>query len=78
MCPFDEDKIIKMNTKTGEIFELKEGESLKDLAAKLGGSEKDFVALGKLPDENCPVCKGLGRKKLGLFSRRYKPCDCTK
>ena len=67
-----------MDTRTGQIYNLEEGETLKDLAAKLGGVEKDFVSLGKLPDATCPFCKGRGYRKRGILSRRYKPCDCTK
>jgi hypothetical protein len=67
-----------MDTRTGKIYELEKGESLKDLAAKLGGVEKDFVALGKLPDIVCPKCCGTGVIRRGFFSKRFKPCDCTK
>ncbi len=64
-----------MDTRTGQIYEA---ESAAALAKKLGTDESDIVMLDKLPSATCRHCSGTGRRKAGLFSRRYKPCRCTK
>lgn len=67
-----------MDTSTGKIYELNESESVKQLARRLGLEEKNMVELGKLPDETCRKCGGKGYKRRGMFSKRFKPCECTK
>lgn len=67
-----------MDTRTGKIYELNKGEDVAKLAKKLGADEGDFVRLDKAPDETCRFCHGTGRKRAGIFSRRFKPCRCTR
>lgn len=64
-----------MDTRTGKIYEA---ENAAALAKKLGVDESDIVMLDKLPDGTCRHCNGTGRKRAGMFSRRFKPCRCTK
>lgn len=64
-----------MDTRTGKIYEA---ESAAALAKKLGADESDIVMLDKLPEAECRHCHGTGRRRAGLFSRRFKPCRCTK
>lgn len=66
-----------MDTRTGKIHELN-GRTLEQLAGDEGGKEGDFVPLLRLPDGTCAKCKGTGSVRAGLFSRRFKPCRCTK
>lgn len=64
-----------MDTRTGLIYEA---ESAAALAKKLGTDEGNIVMLDQLPSGACRRCHGTGRMKAGMFSRRYKPCRCTK
>lgn len=66
-----------MDQKTGQIVSIPAGMSLADYARSEGRNPNDFKALRCLPDGTCAICKGKGYKKRGLFSRRFKPCDCT-
>ena len=66
-----------MDMRTGLIHELKEGETLETLAAQLGGKPKDFVPVARRADGVCPKCKGTGAVRRGLFSKRFKPCECV-
>ena len=66
-----------MDTRTGQIYQLEEGESPKDLADRLGAQESDIVALERLPKITCSKCRGKGYVKKGLLSKRFKPCKCT-
>ena len=67
-----------MDTRTGLIHQLVPGETLDDLARRLNAEPSDVVMLDQLPSGACRRCHGTGRMKAGLFSRRYKPCRCTK
>lgn len=64
-----------MDTRTGQIYEA---ESAAVLAKKLGCKEGDIAMLDKLPDNGCRKCHGTGKRRAGMFSRRFKPCRCTK
>jgi hypothetical protein len=64
-----------MDTRTGLIYEA---ESAAALAKKLGADEGDIVMLDKLPEGTCRKCHGTGSARAGMFSRRFKPCRCTK
>ncbi len=66
-----------MDTRTGQIHELG-GRTLAQLAKDEDGKESDFVPLMRLPDGTCAKCRGTGAVKAGMFSRRWKPCRCTK
>ena len=66
-----------MDTRTGKIHDLCPGETVADLARRLNAKESDLVMLDKRPDGKCSRCGGTGRRRAGLFSRRYKPCRCT-
>ncbi len=66
-----------MDTRTGEIHEMLEGETLPQFARRLGGQPKDFVPVAHRPVGQCPKCHGTGAVKRGLFSRRFKPCECV-
>ena len=66
-----------MDMRTGLIHELKEGETLETLAAQLGGKPKDFTPVARQADGVCPKCKGTGAVRRGLFSKRFKPCECV-
>lgn len=67
-----------MDLRTGRIHELKDGETLEELARRLGGEPRDFVELKNPPAAKCPKCGGKGYRKPGLFSRRFVPCECCK
>ena len=64
-----------MDTRTGLIYEA---ESAAALAKKLGTDEGNIVMLDKLPEGTCRKCLGTGSVRAGMFSRRFKPCRCTK
>lgn len=64
-----------MDTRTGQIYEA---ESAAALAKKLSADESDIAMLDKLPEGTCRKCHGGGAVKAGMFSRRFKPCRCTK
>jgi len=76
-----------MDTRTGEIHELAPGQTLENLAEQLEATDKlkrradqlcnDLVRLQRKPNPECKICRGLGRIKKGLNSRRFKPCECT-
>lgn len=66
-----------MDTRTGQIHELRDGETIDDLAQRLGGQPKDFVPVARPADGACPKCKGTGAVRRGLFSKRFKPCKCV-
>ena len=66
-----------MDMRTGIIHELKDGETLQDLAAKLGGKPEDFTPVARPAGGVCPKCKGTGSVRRGLFSKRFKPCKCV-
>jgi hypothetical protein len=67
-----------MDTRTGEIHELPPGESIRDLARRLGGKVSDFVQVAtNTPNATCKKCDGNGFVKRGLNSKRFKPCKCV-
>lgn len=66
-----------MDTRTGEIFLGRPGESLEEMAVRLGKPAEDLQEIGKLPDTTCPKCKGRGAVPAGFQSKRFKPCECT-
>lgn len=73
-----------MDTRTGEIHhigpvetEAQFAQRFAELEKKLNAKPGDLVPLTRLPSKDCPKCLGTGHKKRGLFSRRFKPCECT-
>lgn len=66
-----------MNTKTGEIFEKLPNESVDDFTKRVNAQVNDLIELANMPNKKCPKCRGLGYKKRGLFSKRFKPCECV-
>ena len=45
-----------------------------------GSIKEDIVELEKMPDPNCPKCKGVGHGNRMLLEDgvyRYRPCECT-
>lgn len=66
-----------MDTRTGIIHDMRDGETIDDLARRLGGRPKDFVPVARRPDGVCPKCKGTGAIRRGLSSKRFKPCECV-
>ncbi len=61
-----------MNTETGEIKEFKEGDLIPE----------NFVPINKLPNPQCPLCKGKGSKLVIKGKKKtrkfiYIPCKCT-
>ena len=66
-----------MDTRTGIIHELNEGETLEDLRRKLKALEDDIVPVARPADGKCPKCNGTGAVRCGLFSKRFKPCECV-
>jgi hypothetical protein len=67
-----------MDTRTGQIHQLRDGETLADLERRLHAKTGDLVMLDKLPEGECRHCHGTGKRRAGMFSRRFKPCRCTK
>lgn len=66
-----------MDTRTGKIYDLPEGVSIKSLAKEIGAKPSDLVPVGRRPDGTCRRCNGTGAVRRGLFSKRFKPCRCT-
>jgi hypothetical protein len=71
-----------MNTNTGIIYDKLPGETTEQLAARLNssgvfGKASDYVPVARHPDGTCKKCKGTGAVKRGLFSKRFKPCECV-
>lgn len=66
-----------MDTRTGLIHDMQDGETMEQFAARLGGKPKDFVPVARHADGVCPKCKGTGAVRRGLFSKRFKPCECV-
>lgn len=66
-----------MDTRTGVIHELHNGEKLEDLERRLNAKRGDIVPVERLSDGLCPKCKGTGSVRRGLFSKRFKPCSCV-
>ena len=66
-----------MDTRTGEIHELNAGETVDDLAKRLGGKPTDYVPISHRPDGKCRRCNGTGAVPAGFQSKRFKPCRCT-
>lgn len=66
-----------MDTRTGIIHDMNPGETIEQFAARLGGKPSDFMPVARHADGVCPKCKGTGKRKAGLFSRRFKPCECV-
>ena len=66
-----------MDTRTGQIHEMHAGETIESFAARLSGKPSDFVPVARQADGVCPKCKGTGARKRGLFSKRFKPCECV-
>jgi hypothetical protein len=66
-----------MDQRTGQIHPLN-GRTLAELAAAENGKVSDFVPVARHPDGTCRRCNGTGAVRRGLFSKRFKPCRCTK
>lgn len=67
-----------MDTRTGQIHEMLEGETMESFAARMKGKLSDFVPVAHAAAiKDCPKCKGTGAIRRGLFSKRFKPCDCV-
>lgn len=66
-----------MDTRTGEIHEMNARETMDDFARRLGGQPSDFVPVARPADGKCPKCKGTGSVRRGMFSKRFKPCECV-
>lgn len=66
-----------MDTRTGLIHEMQPGESLEDLERRLNAKRGDLVPVARPADGVCPKCKGTGAVRRGLFSKRFKPCECV-
>ena len=64
-----------MDTRTGLIYDMPEG-GLPQLEQQLNAKRGDLVPLSKAPTAECRKCKGTGRVKRGLMSKRWKPCRC--
>lgn len=65
-----------MDTRTGQIHLMNEGESLHELADRTGVPYRNLKLLGNLPVEGCARCKGTGVKRITPSGRRI-PCKCT-
>ncbi len=66
-----------MNKSTGEFYELRAGESMRDFATRTGALRSDLVEVARLPDGRCRKCDGRGSIRAGLNSKRFKPCVCV-
>lgn len=77
-----------MDTRTGQIHDVSEvlkkipqadpNRGLRDMMAQaLGGRPSDYVPVQGEPDPDCTKCDGTGAVKVGLRSKRFKPCECT-
>jgi hypothetical protein len=66
-----------MHLPTGDIHNIPNGDTLLDYARSVGLKPQDFAELKQLPSDTCPKCKGTGRVRRGLNSKRFKVCECT-
>lgn len=66
-----------MDTRTGLIHEMKPGETLQYLERRLNAQFGDLVPVSRQADGVCPKCKGTGSVRRGMFSKRFKPCQCV-
>lgn len=66
-----------MHLPSGKIHKLLPGETLPELAKRVGAKLEDLTPMDKMPEEKCDKCHGTGRVKRGLNSKRFKLCECT-
>ena len=66
-----------MDTRTGRLYDMLPNETKAQLAGRVGVVESDLIQLDKSPNAICRKCNGTGVRKAGMFSTRFKPCDCT-
>lgn len=53
------------------------GESFEEMSARLKVPVTDMIPVARLPVATCKKCRGKGSRKAGLFSKRFKPCECV-
>ena len=70
-------ELTAMDTRTGLIHQLLPGETIEDLARRLGGKSSDFVPVEREADGVCTRCNGTGSVRRGLLSKKFKPCKCV-
>lgn len=66
-----------MDTRTGLIHETLPGETMEQMAVRVGARPDDMVPIASQPAPTCKKCNGTGSVKAGMFSKRWKPCRCT-
>lgn len=67
-----------MDTRTGQIHEMADNESFEDFVKRIGVDPSYLVSVENIPDATCKKCNGTGAVRKGMFSKRWKPCGCTK
>ena len=73
----EDGSIHHMNDEETALFVQDKQAALAALSARIGVEEDKLVPLDRLPSADCPKCKGKGRIKAGMQSKRFKPCKCT-
>lgn len=48
-----------------------------DRCSEAPAKAASMAPITKYPDAICKRCKGRGAVRVGMFSRRYRPCRCT-
>ncbi len=73
-----------MDTRDGSMHRFRGGtednalfESQAEYLKRTNGKPSDLVPVEGEPVPDCTKCKGTGRVRKGMFSRRWKPCKCT-
>lgn len=67
-----------MDTRTGLIHEQLPGETFEAFEQRFNAAPGDLVPVLSQPPADCPKCRGTGRLRKGLLSRRWKPCVCIR
>lgn len=76
-APYVQESEKTMDTRTGLIHEMQPGETMRDFERRLNAQPGDLVPVARPADGVCPKCKGTGSVRRGLFSKRFKPCECV-
>ncbi len=66
-----------MNTRNGDIHPIFPHENMEQLAHALGLMVEEMVPVKHAPSSDCKKCDGTGKRRAGVNSTRFKPCECT-
>ena len=66
-----------MDTRNGSIHEFSDNKAIAAYLEDTKGKPSDLVPVEGEPVPECGKCKGTGRVRKGMHSKRWKPCKCT-